>query len=132
MNSKARSIDIANDDPQETLSRARTLLHHSVDAAREAVDDVRNEVADQVQEAATGVRQSAKKAGRAVGTAFRDAKAALRESYDTGRRQLRELKETGSSYVQDHPGRALVSALAVGLIAGAVCGSLATRKLAPR
>lgn len=122
MNSKPQSIDPVEDSPRETLTQARTSLHHSVAAVRDAVDDARHEVAEQAQQAAASLRQNARKAGQAVGTAFRDTKEAFRESYDTGRRQLRELKESGSDYVQSHPGRVVLSALALGLVAGVVAG----------
>ncbi len=130
MNSKPRSIEPVEDTPRELLTQARTNLHQSVAAVRDAVDDAKQEVATQTQQAAVRLRQNARKAGEAVGTAFRDTKEALRDSYDTGRRQLRDLKESGADYARSHPGRVAFSALAVGLVAGAVCGSLAARKSA--
>jgi ElaB/YqjD/DUF883 family membrane-anchored ribosome-binding protein len=130
MNANARSLGLANDGAQEALPDARTILQHSVGAAREAVADAKQEVSQQVQQAASGVRQSAKKVGVAVGAVCRDATEVVRERVEQGRQQLRDLQETGTSYVQSHPGRALFSALAVGLVAGAVCGVLTARRRA--
>lgn len=130
MSPNARPRDLTNDGSQEALPDARAILQHSVGAAREAVTDARQEVSQQVQQAASGVRQSAKKVGVAVGAVCRDATEVVRERVAQGRQQLRELQETGTSYVQSHPGRALFSALAVGLAVGALCGVLTARRRA--
>lgn len=96
-----------------------------MDAARDTLTGVAEEVKDTYEDIAGDVRKRTKKAGKELRHGaemarerYQEAGERLRDGYDRTQDRAREWNRDLNDFVQDNPGRALLIAAGVGFLAG--------------